>query len=84
MSRLRTVLNELNRVLGTTRHISRCGSVVGAFPGRSLSLRSFGVSTRLCRKWAVAPSLRMKDVQHADGGSGSDDDDRCQIEKKAE
>jgi hypothetical protein len=26
----------------------------------------------------------MKDVQHADGGAGSDDHDRCQIESKAE
>jgi hypothetical protein len=26
----------------------------------------------------------MKDVQHADGGGGSDDHDRCQIESKAE
>jgi len=26
----------------------------------------------------------MKDVQHADGGAGSDDHDRCQLESKAE
>jgi len=57
---------------------------LAAFPERLLGLRSSRVRTRLCRKWAVAPSLRMKDVQHADGGSGSDDHDRCQIESKAE
>jgi len=26
----------------------------------------------------------MKDVEHADGGSGSNDRDRCQIESNAE
>jgi hypothetical protein len=64
--------------------IGRYGSVVAAFPERLLGLRSSRVRTRLCRKWAVAPSLRMTDVQHAGGGSGSNDHDRCQIESKAE
>ncbi len=51
---------------------------------RLLGLHSYRVRTRFCRKWAVAPSLRMEDVQHADGSSGSDDPDRRQIESKAE
>ena len=53
-------------------------------PERLLGLRTSRVRARLRRKWAVAPLLRMKDVQHADGGSGSNDLDRRQIEGKAE
>ena len=64
--------------------IGKFRAVVAALPERLLGLHSSRVRTRLCRKWAVAPSLRMKDVQHADGGSGSNDHDRCQIESKAE
>jgi catechol 2,3-dioxygenase-like lactoylglutathione lyase family enzyme len=74
------------RPVGATAlyRFGRYGSVVAAFPERLLGLLSDRVRTRLCRIWAVAPSPRMKDVQHADGGSGSDNDDRCQIESKAD
>src|SRR5262245_37843721 len=51
---------------------------------RLLGLRLCPVRIRLWRKWAVAPSPRMKDVQHADEGSGRDDRDRCQIESEAD
>jgi hypothetical protein len=42
------------------------------------------VRTRLCRKWAIAAPSGMKDVQHADDGSGSDDRDGRQLESNAE
>src|SRR5436190_23222001 len=39
---------------------------------------------RLRRKWAVAPSSRMKDVQHADSGTDREDHDRRKLKREAE